>query len=301
MKIFQAVKITAALAIACASLLPGAARADGYRDLSARIARSAAANSVRKIAVLDFAGKGGAGKSETEYVAEKMGTHLAGSKTLALIERSLLEKVLKETRLSSLAGGMADKAEILKGMFSVDAVVTGTVFADGGRLRVLARLIDLKTGSVLFAAEAEAARLPPDFGETSFDGMGLPDVPMPDFAGWPDGAVRGRSSLRDAVADSGDASCSGRRRGLARANAELVEAKAWYWAVKMRKPGFKTSDLTRNPGSEIIDPEVKAQFYRLLSEYHESGNVPPPDPAKISGLLELLKAEAGVANECGLN
>lgn len=294
------IKTAAAVAVVCALALPRALLADEYKDLSLHLSRCAIENSLKKVAVLDFTAKGGAGKSETEYVAEKVGIFMAGNHRFALIERSMLEKLLKETRLSSLAGGTFDKAEILKNIFSVDAVVTGTVFANGDKLKILSRLIDLKTGGILFAEEIETGRMPPDFAEASFDGMGLPEVPMPTTADWTAAAVPSRQDLRDAIAGLAASSCPDRKRVLNKLNAELVDAKARYWAARVWVPGFDISKLTRNPGSEIGDPGVKAEFYKLLSDYHDSESPPPQDTGRLSAVMDLMERETKFANECGI-
>jgi len=288
--------LAAALALAAA---PAGAGAGGYESLSARIIKCAEANSLKKIAVLEFSAKGGAGKNDTDYAAEKIGLNLAGSKKTALIERALLERVLKETRFSSAAGGMADKAETLRNMLSLDAVVTGAVFADGEKLKVLARLIDLKTGRVLLAAEAEAGRLPPDLFEGDFSGMEPPAVPFPELpVEWNDPP---RANFRDAPAEPRDGSCQGRRRLVAKLNSELVDAKAQYWALKMKAPGFSRSSLTRNPGSEIADAGLKARFYKLLAAYFDEGTPAPAEPEKMAAVFDLMKMEKLVSDECRVN
>ncbi|MBU2573757.1 MAG: CsgG/HfaB family protein [Elusimicrobia bacterium] len=301
-------KFIAGLAAACAlASSPAAAGAAGYKDLSAQILRYAESNALKKIAVLEFTAKGGAGKSDSEYAAEKIGLYLAGSKKTALIERALLARVLKETRLSSAAGGMAGDAEFLKNMLSLDAVVTGTVFPDGEQLKVLARLIDLKTGRVLLAAEAEEGRLPPDLLDDGFTGMEPPAVPFPELPdGWntagrnEPGPAAARGLFRDAVADNESRSCPDRKSLLAKLNAGLVDAKARYWAVKMKTPGFSMAGLKRNPGSEIGDPGVKKRFYKLLTAYFKGGASAPSEPEKISAVLDLIEMEKRVSDECGL-
>lgn len=301
-------KLIAGLAAACALVSsPAAAGAGSYKDLSARIIKCAETNELKKIAVLEFSAKGGAGKSDSEYAAEKIGLYLAGSKTTALIERALLERVLKEARLSSSAGGMADMAEFLKNMLSLDAVVTGTVFPDGEKLMVLARLIELKTGRVLLAAETEADRLPPDLSDAGFSGMEPPEVTFPEMpAGWNtavwsvSGPAAARDVFRDAVSDYPPLSCTDRKSLLVKLNAELVDAKARYWAVKMKTPGFSLKGLNKNPGSEIADRGVKAVFYKLLTAYYKGGADAPPDPEKISAVLDLVEMEKRVSDDCGL-
>ncbi len=276
--------------------------AGGYENLSAQIIKCAEINALKKIAVLEFTARGGADKSDSEYAAEKIGLYLAGSKITSLIERTLLERVLKETRLSSVADGIADKAAILKNMLSLDAVVTGAVFADGEKLKVLARLIELKTGRVLMAAEAEAGRLPPNLPDNDFSDMEPPAVSFPELpAEWNDsGPFASRAAFRDAVADSEVRSCLDRRRMLGTLNSELVDAKARYWAIKMKTPGFNRAGLTRNPGSEIMDTGVKARFYKLLAAYFERGESAHPGLGKISAVSALMKMEKQVADECGL-
>lgn len=283
-------KILIALALFCGPVLPApeAGEEDGdCRDAAAKIARFAEANDINKISLLGFESRGGAEKNEADYVSERIGAYLAGYKKPALIERTLLEKVLKEARLSSAADG--DKAQALRDIFSIDAVVTGTVFACGEKLKILTRLIDVKTGRVLMAAQSESERERAQLSE-------VPDID-PDWgrAAW----APAPADLRDAVSDSGADSCSGRKLRLARLNLELVDTKALYWAAKMKEPGFSLRNLTRNPGTEITDPEVKAMFYRLLGAYYRSGNAPGPEPDKMPLLQDLLDEEARVHNECG--
>ncbi len=295
-------KLIAGLAAACALVSQPAAGAAGYKGLSARIIECAETNALQKIAVLEFTARGGADKSDTDYAAEKIGLYLAGSKKTALIERALLERVLKETRLSSASGGMADKAGILMNMLSLDAVVTGAVFADGENLKVLARLIELKTGRVLMAAEAEAGRLPPGLPGGNFDSMEPPEVPFPELpAEWNAPApAAARADFRDAVAENAGRSCPDRKSRLAELNAGLVDAKAWYWAGKMKAPGFNRAGLARNPGSEIQDPGVKAEFYKRLAAYFAGRASARPGPEKIAAVFALVEMEKQVSDECGL-
>ena len=292
----------AGLAAACAlAASPAACGAAGYKDLSARLLNCAENNAIRKIAVLEFSARGGAGRGDAEYAAEKIGLHLAGSRKTALIERALLERILKETRLSSAAGGSGSKAELLSNILSLDAVVTGAVFPDGENLKVLARLIDLKTGRVLLAAEADAGRLPPALPDGDFAGMEPPAVPFPELpAEWSDlRPAASRAEFRDALADNEKVSCGSRRRLADRLNSELVDAKAQYWALRLKAPGFSRAGLKRNPGSEISDPEVKARFYRLLAGYFERGAAAPADTEKMAAVSELIKMEKQVSDECG--
>lgn len=246
------------------------------------------ANDINKITVLGFTGRDGVQKSETDYISERTAACLAGHKKPALIDRALLAKALKGTRLSSSAGPDGDKARMIKAIFSIDAVVTGTVFAAGHKLKVLAKLVDVNSGRVLLAEESESerewARFPEVPGlELEWDDTEWP-LPPPD--------------LRDAISEPGQGSCADRKMRLTGLNSELVEAKALYWAARMKEPGFSVRGLSRNPGTEIADPEVKARFYKLLESYFRADYTGPPDPDKTASVLDLIAEEKLVRDEC---
>ncbi len=154
-------KIIFALAVICVRGFSVSEAGSGIGDCKSvadKIARFAETNGINRISVLGFTGKGGAERNETDYITERISAYLAGRAKPALIERALLEKVLKEARLSSSAGGPEYGPKILSDVFSIDAVVTGTVFAAGDKLKILAKLIDARSGRVLLAAQAEAER-----------------------------------------------------------------------------------------------------------------------------------------------
>ena len=261
----------------------------GCEGFAAEVVAFAEANDINKITVLGFAGKEGVQKSETDYISERTAACLAGHKKPALIDRAVLAKALKGTRLSSSAGAAGEKAKMIKVLFSLDAVVTGTVFAAGHKLKVLAKLVDINSGRVLLAEQSESEREWAQFPEVP--GLELewddPEWPLPP----PD--------LRDAVSGPGQGSCADRKMRLTGLNSELVEAKALYWAAKMKEPGFSVRGLSRNPGTEIADPEVKARFYRLLESYFRADYTGPPDPDKIASVLDLIAEEKLVYDECG--
>src|SRR3990167_8427125 len=102
----------------------------GCEGFAAEVVAFAKANDINKISVLGFAGQDGVQKSETDYISERTAACLAGHKKPAL-----LAKAMKGTRLSSSTGAAGEKAKMIKQIFSIDAVVTGTVFAAGHKLK----------------------------------------------------------------------------------------------------------------------------------------------------------------------
>jgi hypothetical protein len=287
-------KYLAALVLPGLFAVPALAGSNPYRGLSADIARAAADNAVSKIAVLGFEGRGGAGPGECAYVAELVSTALSAAKNISLIERSLLDGVLKEAKLSSSAGGEGPGQEI----FSVDAVVTGLVFPEGDCLKVFIKLIEVKTGRVLLSKAAQTVRQAGGFMETASEALNLPAVPAPSAAGSPE-FKENPSKLRDAVAGGDSGACVDRRMLLAGLNAELVADKARYWAARMLEPGFSMAKMRRNPGSEIGDRGVRNNFYKLLEKYYREGHAAGPRPGKKDQLARLLWLEELTAQECG--
>ena len=259
------------------------------KGFAAEVVAFAKANDINKITVLGFAGKEGVQKSEADYISERTAACLAGHKKPALIDRAVLAKALKGTRLSSSAGAAGEKAKMIKELFSLDAVVTGTVFAAGHKLKVLAKLVDINSGRVLLAEQSESEREWAQFPE-------VPGLELEwDDAEWPLPPL----DLKDAVSEPGQGSCADRKMRLIGLNSELVEAKALYWAAKMKEPGFSIRGLSRNPGTEIADPELKARFYKLLESYFRADYTGPPDPDRTTKVLDLLAEEKLVYNECG--
>ncbi|HAF95706.1 MAG TPA: hypothetical protein DER10_00870 [Elusimicrobia bacterium] len=158
-------KTAAAFAMACVMALPAYLAASDtdigdeiYRDLSMKIVRYANAGNINRIIIAGFTAEGGVEKREAEYISEKITAQLGDQTTPALIERSSFERVLLEARASSAANSSPATRKKFQDLLSVDAVVTGAVLTTGGKLKIQARLVDIKTGKVLFMTEGEAGR-----------------------------------------------------------------------------------------------------------------------------------------------
>jgi len=118
------------------------------RDLAGKIAGYAKEHGIAKMVVADFAAKAGAEKFEADYISEKLSGCLGAAGFPGLVDRDFL---------AAAAGspyGQKQRGEPL----SVDAVLSGTVFAGGDKVRVLVKLVDAKEGRLLFSAEAAARR-----------------------------------------------------------------------------------------------------------------------------------------------
>lgn len=158
-------KTAATLAMVCMLALPSYPAASGtgagdevYRDLSMKITGFANSGNINKILMTGFAAGEGAENGEAEYISGKITAQFGGQAAPALIDKSFFEKVLLEARAASAANSSPESRAKLRELLSVDAVVTGTVLAAGDKLKIQARLVDIRTGKVLFMAEAETER-----------------------------------------------------------------------------------------------------------------------------------------------
>jgi hypothetical protein len=182
----------------------------------------------------------------------------------------------------------------------VEAVITGTIFGTGDKLRITARLVNPRSGEIIHALEGETDRHWDLLPEVMQFLVPLPDIERLDLD-FKDIAVY-PGNFRDAPGpEPGEsAGCGGVYARLHARQAALLREKARFWALKMREPGFAKSRLTRNPGAEIADPELRKDFYETLKNYYRAGTALPLTDDEKARLAELSEAEKRAADECGL-
>jgi hypothetical protein len=77
-----------------------------------------------------------------------------------------------------------------------------------------------------------------------------------------------------------------------------LELKARYWASELRK-GFSPYAVTRNPGSEISDPALKARFYAALKSWFDRPYAPELSRAEFERMRAEDARAAALADRCG--
>lgn len=226
--------------------------ADDYERMAAPFAKAAAKRGLKRVAVIPFQNLSSRDSSPSgRIVSERLVGPLIAVGDLEVVERVLLDSILKEQKLQN--SGVVDprSASEIGRILEVDAVLTGTVLSvQGGRVEVNARLIETRSARVLYAVNA---RVKKDWEEGGLSDLGglLPSFSFaaPAFAGeWtPSAPVDCRKAEREA--DDLDE--------------RMLELKARYWAQRLRE-GLDRASLTRNPGSEIRAPQTRARFYERL-------------------------------------
>jgi len=131
-----------------------------------------------KLAVLEFAYTSGKTSDGPVIVQERLTTLLAQNKTITLIERNLLKKVMGELNLQASGAIDEDAARKLGKLLGADAVVTGTLNdVQDGMTEVNARIVETESGRILTAAAAGIKK--------TWQDQGLPPQPGKDYAGKP--------------------------------------------------------------------------------------------------------------------
>lgn len=174
--------MTAAALLALVAL---SAAADDYRALADEVTAAARKAGAGRVAVAGFETIGGADAQGAAAVAERLVLALAGRDGLQVVERGLLDRVLKEQRLAASGAVDTRGAQTLR-ILGVDALVTGSLIRKSPRkVEVIVRLIHAADARVLGAARAEVR---PDWTEGGRFEEPLPAPPLPtldgDFTAW---------------------------------------------------------------------------------------------------------------------
>jgi len=127
---------------------------DQVSNLCEQISREMSAANKPSIAVVEFSNLDGQITELGKYLAEEITTSLFQTKRFKVIERQMLNKILREQKLQN--SGMIDEesAKKLGKLLGVTAIVSGTVTELSSSVKVNARLIGTETGEIFGAASA---------------------------------------------------------------------------------------------------------------------------------------------------
>ena len=282
---------------------PHAAAEDVYKKMANDFAKYSTSKKVKNITVVGFARKARTSREESEYFSEKLMSCLVASGKVNLLERSQLDKVLEERKLS--ASGVTEETGEggRKKIDPSNAIIVGTIFGTKDHLKIIAKMIDPLTGAVLHTVEGQTDRqweIMPERPEFDFE---VPDLRVI-AAMFSEEEIKPElemANFRDAPASLNTDTCNARRARLASMQAVAIEAKAKYWALQMRNPNFKATKLTRNPGGEIKDNEARKKFYAMLQAFHRAPELPQLSVPEMNAVITIMEEEGKISDECGLH
>jgi len=298
---FTGIFLTFIFAFVC-GLQPALGASNVYKTMADDIAKFSKTNKVKSIAVLAFTRKARTSREESEYVSERLLTCLAASGKVKLLERNQLDKVLQEQRLG--LAGVTKNEDVEKkdgAISSADVIIIGVVFGTADHLKIIAKMIDSETGTVLHVIEAQTEREWDMLTEKEGFEFDVPDMSVLAQMFNEDAQVPAFNDFRDAPNSLGTGECGERKARLLAHQGVVLEAKAKYWALRMRDPQFSNDNLTRNPGGEIADQQLKKKFYELLYSLHKAPDAPVLSQAEEQSVKLVMDEEKQVSNDCGLH
>lgn len=273
-------KIIAISSVLLGLAVPAApAAAADYQGLAMNLARTAKSNGISRVLLGSFSAAAGA-ENEARYAQEKAAAGLASQRDL---------EVMDQETMQAYAGTRDGWLSKLPSKSRPQAFIKGSVFQSGEDVTLLVKLVDARSGRVLGTSELKSRAR-----------FSLAEVPAVPEMKWEEPVAMApmQDDLRDAPNEAPSA-CEASFKKMTRINEAAVDLKARYWARKMKQPGFTLGALSRNPGSEIRDPQVKQKFYDLLAGYYRGDEPPALNSAQEKKLEEFMAREDGVIDRCG--
>lgn len=109
----------------------------------------------RRIAVADFSDIEGNSTAEGNLLSEQVITYLAQKSNLSVVERSKMNQILDEQKLTMMGLTESDNAQKVGKILNVDGIVSGTIAHLDGKVEINARLINVTTGVILCAVSVQ--------------------------------------------------------------------------------------------------------------------------------------------------
>ena len=281
----------------------------GFKGLAKELSRDARQAGIHRVAVLPFEPVAGGASREGWRISEDLTTQLVRIGRVQAVERSLLRKLVDEHSLARTGLIAAATVKELGAVLAADGIVSGSFVTLGRHVKVNARLIAVETGVIVAACEAEVDRELfdlPGVSEDSARGMlsyiyvpaPMLDVEPP--AEFPVGLPRlfpeDGAELRDAPSDG---SCADAAERVDRMEEMILDLKARYWALRLRK-GLAAASLKENPGSTITDPELKKRFYGSMKSWYERGAIPELTPEEVRRFVAIDQRAFTLHRSCGI-
>lgn len=265
----------ATLGLCLALIVPQAVSAS-EKGLARRFAKAAARAEIQRVAVLPFEAVDGSDAREGRLLAEQLTGRLAERSEVMVVERSLLEHVMREARLGRTGALDESKLARLGRLLQAQALVVGTFSGAGGSVRLEARLVAVETGAILSAGAARLER--ETFSPAANLFVPSTAITADAVAAEMIAYANGEEAPRDAVADTqwpsrtitaaeAGSDCRDAARKADALQSSVLELKARYWAAQARKPGFSAASLRVKPGATILDPELRARFVSLMRRH----------------------------------
>ncbi|MFN7963651.1 MAG: CsgG/HfaB family protein [Thermoanaerobaculia bacterium] len=131
---------------------------EALEDLAAKISASMGEEQKRRVAVLPARMNGGSTNALCTYVAEELLSDLVNLKKVQVVERGMLDQLLKEIDLDHSAAIDPATAQKAKKISGAEALVLSVITDFPSYVAMNSRMIDTETGSIFAAAQVKLLR-----------------------------------------------------------------------------------------------------------------------------------------------
>ncbi len=268
-----------------------------YQSLAKEIALAALNARISKIAVFPFDSMDNTDAFDGRNIAEQLTTEIVRTEKVEVVERGLLEKVMEEQNIQT--AGFAHEAASKKPgkIFPADAIVTGFVSNKDGDIRVYARLIDVTSGKVLFAAAKRFFKHPAkeDSALDEKESSAEKETASAAYGNRKTG-YKPKTDMRDSLSQSSEYTrCQDTIDAL---TSLTVNLKAKYWASKIKESNFAYLRRITEPDSDIQNPALRSWFNALLDSWHYLGITPTMFPSELDTLRTTDERIADIKKTC---
>jgi len=251
---------------------------EAYRSIASSLAASAESKQKRRVAVIGFSSETGQSNRASAIVTERLTSEIASKPGLEVVERGRLDEVLKEQKLG--ANGVVDAVTARK-IVGADAVVTGTVIElDDKNVEVNARLVDTQDSRILKAVSTTVKK---DWKEEKHAGWSDMDFNMDIDLDAPASLLPPGFIEDDTCRKLSDEDVSFVKM--------CVDLQARKTAFDLRSGAIKLEEITKNPGAEFKDQDLKHLYYSKIKEWyysHQLRKLTPQEEALLEQGAPLL-------------
>jgi len=182
------------------------------------------------------------------------------------------------------SGALDDTGLLASGKISTaQGIVTGSYIALGRKVVITARLIASETGLIIAACEQVI--------DQESIGMVEPSVaPAP----W----EKSLEAVPVMAVPAAHLSCADAPAQADKLEAQVIDLKARYWALKLRKTPSAVSSESK-PDELISDPALRKEFQERLLAWNQSGHIPRLSANEVRRFVAVDREAFSLHQQCG--
>lgn len=222
--------------------LPGCVWAgNGFKAMAKEFSYQASKRGIQRMAVLPFAPVDGSSHARGRFLSEHLASYIARSGKVNVVERAMMKEIMQEHFLGQT--GVLDQRHLAQvgRMLQAQAVVIGFFYSFGNKAEISARLVNIETGAILDAGEAQVK------GDwmLALDGLFPSPSPITPEQVMAEERCENAAARVDALEES------------------VLSLKARHWGQQLKKKKISI-EQAQAAGAIVSNPELRGKYYEYL-------------------------------------